>query len=191
MKYPVLVDSVAVESSGTFTLPTPWGEDDLPYLRGGEESQSGDVVFFACTGYQQRRVERRNNDSWSIVLYEPEDGPLGNINVSAISLTPSAISGEITLTSSKAYWKTSMVGELYKLTSSGQTVSESITAEDTFTDSIYVTGIGSSRKFSINITNTFTATVTMQRSVDDATWENVSSYTSTNWTTSSITTVSV
>ena len=70
-----------------------------------------------------------------------------------------------------------MVGELYKLTSSGQTVSSSITAEDSFTSSIYVTGIGTSRRFSINITNTFSATVTLQRSGDDATWEDVSTYT--------------
>ena len=183
LTYPVLVDSVAIESSGTLTLPTPWPEDDLANIRGGEDSQSGDVVFFACYGYQQRRVERRDNDSWSIVLYEPEDGPFGNINISAVSIEPSAITGAITLTANKSYWKSTMVGELYKLTSSGQTVSASVTAEDTFTSSIYVTGIGDSRIFSINITNTFSATITLQRSPDDATWEDVTTYTAGTATT--------
>lgn len=182
LTYPVLIDSVAVESAGVLTLPTPWAEADLPLLRGGEDSQSGDVVYFACSGYMQHAIERRDNDSWSVVQYEPEDGPFGNINISAISITPSAISGEITLTASKAYWKPEMVGELYKLTSTGQTVEASVTAEDTFTGSIFVTGIGS-RTFSINISNTFSATVTLQRSTDDATWVDVTTYTAPTATT--------
>lgn len=176
LDYTVLVDSVAIESAGVMTLTTPWTVDDLPLVR---YDQSGDVVFVACYGIQQRRIERRDNNSWSIVLFEPEDGPFGNINVGPVSLTPSAISGDITLTASRDYWTEDMVGELYKLTSSGQTVSEDVTAENTFTGSIFVTGVGSSREFSISISNSFSATVTLQRSTDDATWEDVETYTTT------------
>ncbi|MEJ2416243.1 MAG: hypothetical protein P8Y45_04810 [Exilibacterium sp.] len=180
LKYTVLVDSVSVESSGNLELPTPWATADLPNIRW---DQSADVIFISCKNYQQRRVERRNNDSWSVVLYEPEDGPFGLINVSATSITPSAITGDITLTANKAYWKSTMVGELYKLTSAGQNVTASATAEDTFTNSIFVTGIDTSRAFSISITNTFSATVTLQRSTDDATWEDVTTYTAVTATT--------
>jgi hypothetical protein len=180
LDYTVLVDSVAVESSGTLTLPTPWTDTDLANIR---HDQSADVVFVACSGYQQRRIERRDNDSWSVVLYEPADGPFGLINISAITLTPSAINGDITLTASKNYFKSTVVGELYKLTSSGQNVEAAVTAENTFTNSIYVTGIDTSRTFSISITNTFVATVTLQRSTDDATWEDVTTYTTVTATT--------
>jgi hypothetical protein len=47
--------------------------------------QSADVLFVACEGHQQRRIERRgtspNARSWSVVLYQPEDGPFDLLNV--------------------------------------------------------------------------------------------------------------
>lgn len=179
-KFSTLVDSVAVESSGTLELPTPWAVGDLPKLRW---DQSADVVFAACQGYQQRRIERRTDNSWSVVLFEPEDGPFGLINVSPVSLTPSAISGDITLTASRAHFEAGMVGELYKLTSAGQNVQESVTAENTFTNSVLVTGVGSSRDLNISIAGTWSATVTLQRSTDDATWVDVQTYTTNTTTT--------
>jgi len=174
LSHTVLVDSVAVESSGTLTLPTPWTANDLSNIR---SDQSGDVVFLSDGTYQQRRIERRDNNSWSVVLFQPDDGPFGNINISAITIAPSALTGDITLTTSKAYWKSTMVGELYKLTSAGQTVQASVTAQDEFTGSILVTGVGTSRDFSLSIAGTWSATVTLQRSTDDATWEDVETYT--------------
>lgn len=169
-KYSVLVDSVAVESSGTLELPTPWGSSDLAKLRW---DQSADVVFLACEGYQQRRIERRTDNSWSVVLFEPQDGPFGLINVTPISLTPSAITGDITLTASGNFFEASMVGELFKITSAGQLVQATASAENTFTNSVLVTGVGPSRVFSYSVTGTWSGTVTLQRSVDDATWEDV------------------
>src|SRR5687768_2389548 len=67
-----LVNSIQIESSGTMEIDTPWAEDDLSLVRA---SQSGDVLFIACEGYQQRRIERRSGNSWSVVLYQPADGP--------------------------------------------------------------------------------------------------------------------
>jgi hypothetical protein len=51
-----LVDSIAVASSGTMELTSPWGTSDLADLRW---DQSGDVVFVAHKTYRQRRIERR------------------------------------------------------------------------------------------------------------------------------------
>jgi hypothetical protein len=178
LDYSVIVDSVAIESSGVMEISTPWVEADLGLIR---KSQSADVIFIACDGYQQRRIERRDNNSWSIVLEEPLDGPFKQINVSSISITPSALTGDITLTASKALFKGSSSehsGTLYKLSSSGQVVQTSVTAEDMFTGSILVTGIGDSREFRISIAGSWSATVRLQRSVDDATWVDVESYTS-------------
>ncbi|HET7409260.1 MAG TPA: hypothetical protein VFJ13_03605, partial [Paracoccaceae bacterium] len=67
-----LVDSVSVEGAGRLELPVPWTADDLGLLRW---AQSADVIFVACDGHQQRRIERRGVRSWSIVLYQPLDGP--------------------------------------------------------------------------------------------------------------------
>jgi hypothetical protein len=174
LAYTVLVDSITIEASGTLELPTPWTTSDLPNIR---YDQSADVIFLACENIQQRRIERRDNGSWSVVLYEPLDGPFGLINVSPVSLTPSAITGDITLTASRSFWREDMVGELYRLTSAGQNVQAEITAADTFTGSIFVTGIGTSRNINVSVVGGWTATVTLQRSTDDATWEDVESYT--------------
>ena len=76
LSYSVRVDSVSIESAGTLELPSPYLEADLPSIR---HAQSADVVFLCDGTYQQRKIERRSNSSWSIVLYEPLNGPFGII----------------------------------------------------------------------------------------------------------------
>lgn len=176
LAYKVWVDSCAVESSGVVTVPTPWTEDDLQNLR---TDQSGDVVFVACDGFQQRRIERRGTNpggrSWSVVLYAPTDGPFLIQNVTPTTLTASAITGNITVTSSVPLFKSTHVGSLFSLTSVGQQVTATSAASSGTTSSIRVTGITDARTFSIIISGDSTAsTVDLQRSYDNATWANVS-----------------
>lgn len=168
LTYPVLLDSVNIESSGVMELPTPWSESDLQFVR---FDQSGDVVFVACKGRQQHRIERRNNSSWSVVAYEMTNGPFGLENVSGLRLKPSGIEGIITLTASSPLFKAGHVGALFRMTSTGQTATTTLTGEDQFTDYIKVTGIGDSRKFQIAKLQTgagpWTGTLTLQRSVSE------------------------
>jgi hypothetical protein len=173
-----LVDSVAIETAGTLELDVPWLEADLPKIRMQQESQSADVIYAACSGYQQRKIERRSNQSWSVVLYEPENGPFRIQNTSPITLTPSAINGDITITASKPLFRTTHVGALFKLPSTGQLVSGSLSGEDQFTNTIRVTGVGAQRSFQISIAGTWTATVTLQYSVGEpGSWVDVVSWT--------------
>lgn len=175
-----LVDSVAVDGSGDFVLPSPWGASDLANLRW---SQSGNVLFIACRGFQQRRLERPTSaapKSWGISLYQPDDGPFRGINISTIKLTPSALTGDITLTASRALFDSTHVGALFSITSTGQTVTATLTGEDEFTDdnSMRIIGVGDSRKFDLDITGTWVATVTLQRSITvPGDWTDVTSYT--------------
>ncbi|RUU80016.1 hypothetical protein, partial [Mesorhizobium sp. M7A.F.Ca.MR.362.00.0.0] len=67
------VDSVTVEAAGIMTLPTNWLEADLDKMR---FAQSADVVFVTCAGYRPQRIERRSTRSWSVVRYQPDNGPL-------------------------------------------------------------------------------------------------------------------
>ena len=174
-----LVDSVAVDASGDFTLPSPYTASDLDNLR---FDQSGDVLFIACAGFQQRRLERfdTTSKSWGISLYQPNDGPFRGINVSTTKITPSALTGDITLTASRALFSSTHVGALFSITSVGQKVSAVITGEDQFTDddSMRIIGVGNSRKFDVDITGTWVATITLQRSIDEAgSWVDVTTYT--------------
>lgn len=173
--FTALVDSVAVESSGTVEMTVPYVAAGLSLIR---MSQSGDVLYVACNGYQQRKIERRATRSWSVVLYAPETGPFRNVNTTPITIAPSALTGDITLTASKALFRSTNVGSLYRIQSSGQTVTESINADNTFSDPIRVAGVEGQRAFGITIAGTFTATVTLQYSVaEPGSWVDVTTYT--------------
>lgn len=178
LNYPVLLNSVVIEASGIMELPTPWTEDDLPLVR---YDQSGDVIFAACKGKQQQRIERRSNGSWSVVNYETQDGPFMVENVSGIRLTPSGISGSITLSSSSQLFRSGHVGALFRLTSTGQTVQSVLSGPDQFTDFIKVTGIGNNRSFNISKIQQgpgpWVGTLTLQRSVSEpGAWVDVQTY---------------
>lgn len=169
-----LVDSCSIEASGAVILQTPWGPDDFDAIR---YDQSADVIFVACAGFQQRRIERRGDRpggrSWSVVLYRSSDGPFRLQNVSPVTMTPSAITGNITVTSSEAFFDSGHIGALFSLSSVGQTVTVDAAAADTWTPSVRVTGIDSAREVTFTVAGTFVATVNVQRSFDNATWSSI------------------
>lgn len=170
-----LVDSITVEAAGVVEITAPWLDTDLPLIR---HEQSGDIVYVACDGYQQRKIERRATRSWSVVKYEPEDGPFRVINITPVRMTPSALNGDITLTASASFFKTANVGSLFSIESVGQKVEASLTGDDQFTDEIRVTGIGASRAFTIALTGTWVGTLTLQRSVSEpGAWVDITTYT--------------
>lgn len=176
------INSVAVEAAGAMELITTYALADLPNIR---FDQSGDVIFIACRGQQQRRLERRSNGSWSFVIYDPEDGPFRADNLTPTTLTSNATTGEVTITASRGVFTASNVDSLYRIESVGQFVTASIGGADQWSDSIMVTGFGAAeREFDVVITGTWSGTVTLQRSigVEDA-WLEADTYTS-NTTTS-------
>jgi hypothetical protein len=177
-----LVDSVTLgQAAADMEIPTPWATANLQYVRG---EQSGDVIFVACKGIKPKRIERQGASSprsWSVVDYTPDDGPFLSLNTGPVRLKASALTGDVTLTAERAYFKTTNAGSLFRLTSAGQQVTERIQAENTFSEYIRVTGIGTGRVFSIELegpTFTGTTTVTLQRSVGTpGDWADVTSYT--------------
>lgn len=171
-----IVDSCNIEAAGVLTLPTQWAEADLAKIR---HDQSGDVVFVACDGYQQRRIERRANNSWSLVQYLADDGPFRIPNLGTTTLTPSFTLGDIAVTSSVPLFRAEHNGALFRITTFGQKILLGIGEENKFTDAIKVTGSGTQRAFTINISGTFVATLTLQRSLesDAGTWVDVTTYT--------------
>ena len=171
----VLISSIAVEAAGAMTLTTPWAAANLQMVR---HEQSGDVIFCACEAHRQQRIERQAARSWSIVDYIAEDGPFRSQNTGATTMAVAALTGSTTLTASRPYFRSTNVGSLFRLASAGQTVTAAVTGENSFTDPIRVTGIDNGRVFSIVITGTWTATVTLQRSVGEpGDWTDVTTYT--------------
>lgn len=180
-KYATLVSSCTIEPAGVLILPTPWVEADLKFLR---TDQSADVIFVACEnstdniGYPQYKFERRSVRSWSIVLYQADDGPFKLGNVGPVSLTPSDISGDIQITASQPFFNANHEGALFRIASVGQVVRATLSANSTFTDPVKVTGLTSQRGITLNISGTWAGTVVLQQSVGDiGAWVDVTSYT--------------
>lgn len=159
-----LVDTIDIATSGAMVVPKPWAPSDFPYLRW---DQSGDVVFVATSGYRQQRIERRPNNSWSIVDHTVNDGPFRVQNVGPISIAPSGVNGDVTLAASQPLFKTGHVGALFRLEQTGQTEEIELTGDNQFSDPIRVTGVDGTRVFGVLISGSFTATVTLQYSVGD------------------------
>lgn len=176
LEYATFVNSCDIEPGGVFTLPTPWA--DAEACKQLRWQQSSDVIFIACGDCQQRRIERRSDGSWSIVLYEVSDGPFLTENVTNTTITPSGLNGEISLTSSRSIFQAGHVGGLYRIESQGQLVSQSVAAVDVFTDPIRVTGVTVGRAFEIVMGGSFVGTVTLQRSIaEPGSWVSVAEWT--------------
>lgn len=182
--YESLVNSIQIEAEGAMVLTTPWSEDVLGNLR---FEQSGDVIFCACGAtVRPIRIERRSRTSWSVVDYLANNGPLRGLNITSTTLTPSALTGDVTLTASNPTFTPGNVGGIVAIDSLGQSVTSTITAENSFTNDIRVTGIGESRRFAVTITGVTGSgsTVTLQRSVGaTGAWTDVITYTTDQTTT--------
>lgn len=181
--YATLLDSINVEASGAMEITTVWNDTDLQNVR---YTQSGDVIFVACVGYQQYKIQRFGTRSWSVVKYLTIDGPFRNLNTSPNLISSSAITGDVTLTATLPVWKSTHVGALWKISSIGQLVSSSLTGENQFTNYIKVIGTGAAqRSFSIIRTGTWSGTLQLQRSVGaPGAWVDVSGQTFTTNATS-------
>jgi hypothetical protein len=177
-QYRALISSAAIEAAGVLELPTEWTSVDLPYVRW---DRSADVVFVACLGYRPRRIERFGEESWSIVAYEPETGPFQIENTGPVSIAPSALTGNVTLTASAPLFDSLDIGQLYQLTSFGQAVAATFTGEDQWSDPVRVTGTGSSQRTLTHVLSDLTGTsttVTLQRSVGSpGAWVDISTFT--------------
>lgn len=158
----VIRNTVEILAGPTYTLTCPFDETALGEVH---TQQIRDVLYMTHEDYWPRRLERRGDRSWSIVLMLPDDGPFGDINTTNTTLAGDGTSGEILLNASDDVFTADDEGVLYALTAPGQNRTTTATAADVYTDGIKVTGIGSSqRSFVMALTGSFTATVTLQRS---------------------------
>jgi hypothetical protein len=161
------VSSITVESAGVMELPTIWGNSDLPIL---QIDQSLDVMFLACDGKKQQRIERRGDTSWSVVDYDADDGPFLGTNQSAITMTPAATEGNTTLTASEPFFTSAHVGGLMRVYHEGQKVETYLANDNVYTPTILVTGVNETnyndREFDVTIAGTWSGTLRTQRSFD-------------------------
>lgn len=99
--------------SGTpVEVATPYLAADLRKIK---YTQSADVLYIFCDGYQPRKISRTSDTSWSINTVTFIDGPYLSVNTTATTITPSATTGAITLTASVALFASTDVGRLVRI----------------------------------------------------------------------------
>lgn len=157
-----LVDNVEIlTGTSVFTLPAPWASDDL---RGVFTDQDGDRLNMFHRSYPSRVLERRGHRSWSLIYFEPDDGPF-DVGDDAIRLSPSAEYGTCTITSDETLFQSSDERRLLRIAHQGQYVREIANDDGIYSDSIKVSGIGVNRNFTAAVSGSFTGTVTLERSI--------------------------
>lgn len=157
------VDSCTIEAAGRMQIPTPWDATNLREIR---TAQSRDVMFVACRGEWQYRIERRGERSWSVARYFAEDGPFTPTATSAVSLRPTVLTGNGSMHASGPFFRPGHVGALFRLFHSGQRLDTYLAGPGEASDTIRISGVGPSRAFEFDISGTYTGTITQQRSTD-------------------------
>jgi len=78
-------------------------------------AQSADVLFLTHIAVQQQRLNRLSDTSWTITAIDTVGGPFQPDNDTATTVTPTATTGTITVTSSVPLFNVNQVGGLLKI----------------------------------------------------------------------------
>lgn len=157
-----IIDNVSVLSGTAYSLPHPYAEGDLPQV---QYHQIGNVMYLTHPDYETRKLRRYGSTAWSLEYNRVRNGPFDTPNLTPTTIAASDTSGEVTLTASDDLFESTDPGQLFAMTDSGQLKTTSASSADVYTDGIKVTGSGgSARTFNIQVSGTFTATVTLQES---------------------------
>jgi len=165
--YGVLVNECSINNGVALEISHGFSSEEIETLRW---AQVGDVIYMASKyigsgtddNFPVCLKRRGNGRSWSYERYQPEDGPFDVQNVTGTTITPDALSGDVTLTASEPVFESSMIGSLVSIDSNGQDVESELTAADTFTETIRVVGSEGARVFQIVLSGTWSGTVTLQ-----------------------------
>jgi len=136
--------------------------------------QINDVVYITHPLHPVQKLSRIANDSWTLVAVDFDRPPFLEENLGAITIDPSATTGNITLDASAALFENSHIGAYFNIGYRRESTSQELQITGVASSAaVFVTGKWMFRTFGI-----WTATVEVQRSLDGSTnWEVVRSYT--------------
>lgn len=173
---PSRVVGITLNNSDLLDISLGNGLTDLSTV---QVEQSGDVLFLGSSETKPFKIERRENNSWSIVKYQPADGEFGLVNDSPTTMLINSLEGSstgeyLTLTASKDHFTSSSVGNLYKLVSNGQKRQlTAVTGTNTYTEAILISGDAAFRTVTYFVDEiSGAANVVLQKSKDLLGWDN-------------------
>lgn len=167
-----VVSSCTIGDSGTVEITTPWQANDLDNVR---YDQSADVVYVDCAGVRPQKIERRGTGrSWSVVNYEPDDGPFLPTTSTSAKLSVSHFFGNTKLNSDIPFFTPYHTDALIRMFHEGQGGQWRLGALDAKTDVITVAGMSDTgttandneRRIVISVTGSGVFATTIERSLD-------------------------
>jgi hypothetical protein len=164
-------------------IPTPYQEDDLFEL---QLRQSADVMWIVHNSYAPRKLTRTSATTFDLATIDFTKGPFmvrnDLSNGDDVTITPSAVTGDITLTASSAIFDPSHIslpGALFRLTQP-RAITETSGSKTSPTGGVIGDALSIKGTFSFNTHGTWTGTVKIQRNKDSEGWETYRTYLSTN-----------
>lgn len=112
-------------ASGVYQLDAPYIDVDLPLI---QYAQSLDTLYVTHPLYKPRKLTRTAHDRWTLTVIDFQDGPFLDENETATTITPSATTGNISLTASSALFASTDVGRLVRIKHAAQSGCAKITA---------------------------------------------------------------
>ena len=155
------------------TISSPFTENELHKLR---FAQSADVMFIASGTHPVQVLTRHGDTSWTMADFIPEPGYFDPTTMaSGVKITPSAVTGNVTLTASGAAFSAGQVGNWVQLNQPmpSQTVSRNATGTS---GSIMAGPDG----WKIISHGTWTGSFSVEYSYDNSTWKTLRTYSSSN-----------
>jgi len=151
-------------------LQVPFLEEDLPNLR---YTQSADVMYICSKRFPVQMLMRYSETDWRVEEFKPSTSPFDTVNSDEDNtLTPSATTGSITLTAIKDTFDSSLIGTDIKI---AQEIKEQVVvASNNGTTAAYLCG----RSWSLVTRGTWSGNMTLQKSTDGTTWEDIRVYNS-------------
>lgn len=94
------------------SVANPFTEDELELIK---YTQSADMMFIVHPNHSPMTLTRYSHANWKLETMAIDGGPFDEYNVSGTTITPSAKTGEITLTASASYFNSDMVGSVIRM----------------------------------------------------------------------------
>jgi len=119
-------DEGQIQSSGSpYEISTTYTTAQLFDLR---FTQSADVLYICHKEHVPRQLSRTGHTSWTLSDYDYGDGPYLEENTTSTTITPSATTGNVTLTASASLFSASDVGRNVRLQQASKWGAAKITA---------------------------------------------------------------
>lgn len=170
-------DGGQILSAGVpYEIITPFSEDEIFNV---QYAQSNNIMYLVCPTDPPQKLTRSGHTNWTISAADIDNGPFQLQNASTTTITPSAATGNITLTASADLFDRDMVGGLFEINQKRgtSTVTGSFTGNGSSSTSAYFTG-----GYSFTTSGTWVGKLTLERSEDGTNWDNaLASLTDTNF----------